>query len=422
MLKKMKLLTKYSLVNVILMVAIFIASSFLLYKFTQVILIREMNADLSGVQNKIGEYVNQYNDFPKGFPLDEEELSFVSTGNKKPNRSIELTQMFSRRENKMHNFMKLDFPLWFHNQWYKVTIAKPLEGMHHLSRALIMISLSTILIIILISILLNSILLRRLWSPFYESMDIVRNFKLGETESLTFPKTSTDEFAFMNDNLMLATGKARQDYLLLKEFTENASHEIQTPLSIIRSKLDMLIQEKELSQKQSELAKEAYSSIKKLSRLNQSLLLLAKIENQQFESKQKMDFKDKVEEKIDQFRELWQSNHIIITCSLKECYHSINPELLDILLNNLFSNASNHNIHDGFIRINLDQNELIVSNSGPPAPLDERKLFTRFYKTPVNSNHNGLGLSIIKQIAKASGINVTYKYSDNKHSFIVTWM
>src|SRR5664279_2422002 len=121
MLKKMKLLTKYSLVNVIVMVAIFIASSFLLYKFTQVILIREMNADLRGVQNKIGEYVNRYNDFPKGFPLDEEELSFVSTGNKKPNRSIELTQMFSRRENKMHNFMKLDFPLWFHNQWYKVT-------------------------------------------------------------------------------------------------------------------------------------------------------------------------------------------------------------------------------------------------------------------------------------------------------------
>ncbi len=417
----MKLLTKYSLVNLIMMVAIFIVSSLLLYKFSQLILIREMNADLTGVQKKVQEYVKQHNAFPQGFPLDEEEVSYVSTGSHEITRNIELTQLFSQRENKMHNFMKLDFPLWFNKNWYKVTIAKPIEGMHHLSRALITISISTLLFIILIWILLNSLLLKRLWSPFYESMDIMRNFKLGETGSLVFPKTSTNEFSFMNDNLLLATEKAKQDYLLLKEFTENASHEMQTPLSIIRSKLDMIIQEEELSQKQSELAKEAYSSIKKLSGLNKSLLLLAKIENQQFDNKEKMNLTKKVEEKIEQFRELWQGSNIIITSVLQESSCFINPELLDILLNNIFSNASNHNIPNGFIKINLAKNKLMVSNTGSPTPLDETKLFTRFYKTPVNSNHNGLGLSIIKQIAKTSGIDVMYKYTENTHSFIVSF-
>ncbi|MDE3182938.1 MAG: HAMP domain-containing histidine kinase [Bacteroidota bacterium] len=417
----MKLLTKYSLVNLIIMVAIFIVSSLLLYKFSQLILIREMNADLTGVQKKVQEYVKQHNAFPVGFPLDEEEVSYVSTGSHEITRTSELTRMFSQRENKMHNFMKLDFPLWFNKNWYKITIAKPIEGMHHLSRALITISISTLLLIILIWILLNSILLKRLWSPFYESMDIMRNFKLGETGSLVFPKTSTNEFSFMNGNLLLATEKAKQDYLLLKEFTENASHEMQTPLSIIRSKLDMMIQEEELSQKQSELAKEAYSSIKKLSGLNKSLLLLAKIENQQFDNKEKMNLTKKVEEKIEQFRELWQGSNIIITSVLHESTCFINPELLDILLNNLFSNASNHNIPGGFININLAKNKLMVSNSGSPTPLDETKLFTRFYKTPVNSNRNGLGLSIIKQIAKASGIDAVYQYTENTHSFIVSF-
>lgn len=317
--------------------------------------------------------------------------------------------------------MKLDFPLWFNKNWYKVTIAKPIEGMHHLSRALITISISTLLFIILIWILLNSLLLKRLWSPFYESMDIMRNFKLGETGSLVFPQTSTNEFSFMNDNLLLATEKAKQDYLLLKEFTENASHEMQTPLSIIRSKLDMMIQEEDLSQKQSELAKEAYSSIKKLSGLNKSLLLLAKIENQQFHNKEKMNLTKKVEEKIEQFRELWQGSHITITTFLHETSCFMNPELLDILLNNLFSNASNHNIPRGFIKIKLTKNKLTVSNTGSPAPLDETKLFIRFYKTSVNSNRNGLGLSIIKQIAKASGIDVMYKYAENTHSFTVSF-
>lgn len=403
------------------MIAIFIASSLLIYKFTQIILIREMDADLSGVQNKVVEYIKQYNAFPEGSALDQIEISFISTGNVKINRTTELTQMFSQRESKMHNFMKLDFPLWFNNKWYKVSIAKPLEGMHHLSRALITISIGTILVIILILIFLNSFLLKKLWAPFYNAMNIMQNFKLGETQSLVFPKTSTKEFAFMNNSLLFVTGKARSDYLLLKEFTENASHEIQTPLSIIRSKLDMLIQDEELSQKQSELVNEAYSSIKKLSRLNQSLLLLAKIENQQFDNKRQISLKGIIEKKIEQFRELWQNNGITIQYSLQESQCYVSPELLDILLNNLFSNASNHNTKNGSIMIQLEQEKLIVSNSGLPTPLDEHKMFTRFYNKSSNSYRNGLGLSIIKQIAVSSGFNVVYKYQENTHSFIVIW-
>lgn len=252
-------------------------------------------------------------------------------------------------------------------------------------------------------------------------MNAMRDFNLVKTRMLDFPKTSTNEFSFMNKSLLFVADKAKQDYLLLKEFTENVSHEIQTPLSIVRSKLDLMIQEESLSQKQSELAKEAYASIKKLSRLNQSLLILAKIENQQFTNKEKMNLKEKAEEKIEQFRELWQSNQITIASELNESFCFINPELLDILLNNLFSNASNHNIPNGFIKINLAKNKLTVSNSGSPIPLDKNKLFTRFYKPSINSNNNGLGLSIIKQIAMASGINISYDCDGNTHSFITAF-
>ena len=417
----MKLLTKYSLINLGVMVAVFLASSIVLYRFTQKILIHEMDSDLKGVEIKIQAYVKQFNAFPIASLMDEEKISYVLTGQQKTERSSELIRLFSTREKKMHNFRELNFPLWFNNNWYKVTVAKPLEGMHHLSGALITISLLAILFIILISIVLNGLVLRRLWRPFYESMDIMRNFKLGKTESLVFPKTAIEEFSFMNKSLLLATGKAKQDYLLLKEFTENASHEIQTPLSIIRSKLDMLIQEKELSQKQSELAKSAYSAIKKLSRLNQSLLLLTKIENQQFDNSQLISLKEKIEEKIGQFQELWQSHNIVVNCSLDESQISLSSELLEILLNNLFSNASNHNIPEGFISIELKPHKFVISNSGLSISLDENRLFSRFYKASVNSNRNGLGLSIIKQISKVSAIDTIYQFAENKHSFILIW-
>lgn len=420
-LKKVKLLTTFSTVNLLVMVAIFLFSSIVLYQLTKIILIREMDDDLSGIENKVKAYVNEFNKLPDAYPLDEERMNFVLSGQQPSIRSFELTQLYSNREKKMHNFRKLVFPLRFNNNWYRVTVAKPLEGMRHLSSALIKISLGTILIIIIISVFLNKILLRRLWSPFYESMSIMRNFRLGKTKSLDFPSTSIEEFSFMNESLSLATEKAELDYLLLREFTENASHEMQTPLSIIRSKLDMMIQEKDLSEKQSELAKVAYSSIKKLSRLNQSLLLLAKIENQQFTNIQTIDLKKIVEEKIEQFQELWQNQQIAVQYELQESKIPISPELLDSLLNNLLSNASNHNIPCGKILIELEQRQLTISNTGLPFSLDEKRLFMRFYKESVNSNHNGLGLSIVKQISKISSITTSYQFTGKLHSFILNW-
>ncbi|HQS04054.1 MAG TPA: HAMP domain-containing sensor histidine kinase [Daejeonella sp.] len=419
--KKVKLLTWFSLVNLMVMVAIFLLSSIVLYQLTKVILIREMDDDLSGIENKVKVYVSEFNKLPEAYPLDEEKINFVLSGPQAPARSFELTQLYSYREMKMHNFRKLTFPLRFNNNWYQVTVAKPLEGIRHLSSALIKISLGTILLFILITVFLNKLLLRRLWKPFYASMTIMRNFRLGKTTSLSFPDTSIAEFAFMNESLLVATQKAELDYLLLREFTENASHEMQTPLSVIRSKLDMMMQEKDLSERQSELARGAYASIKKLSRLNQSLLLLAKIENQQFSNIQKINLKDKLEEKIVQFQELWQNLDITVDYEGIESYISMSPELLDILLNNLLSNAINHNIPSGKILIDLEPHQLIIRNTGLPVSLDEKRLFMRFYKESVNSNHNGLGLSIVKQISKISGISTIYQFAGKIHSFSLKW-
>jgi signal transduction histidine kinase len=419
--KKVKLLTRFSMVNLMVMVAIFLFSSIILYELTKMILIREMDDDLSGIENKVRLYVNEFNKLPEAYPLDEERINFLLSLQQPTARSFELTQLYSYREKKMHNFRKLIFPLRFNNKWYQVTVAKPLEGMRHLSSALIKISLGTILLIIIISLFLNKILLRRLWRPFYQSMAIMRNFRLGKTVSLSFPPTAIEEFSFMNESLLLAAEKAELDYLLLREFTENASHEMQTPLSIIRSKLDMMIQEKDLSQKQSELASAAYAAIKRLSRLNQSLLLLAKIENQQFKNPVSINLAEKIEEKIVQFQELWQSRNVSVTCHLKQSSILMIPELLDILLNNLFSNASNHNITSGDILIELEQNHLVISNTGLGTALDKHRLFTRFYKESSNSNHNGLGLSIVQQISKVSSINIAYKFTGNRHAFILNW-
>jgi signal transduction histidine kinase len=249
----------------------------------------------------------------------------------------------------------------------------------------------------------------------------MRGFKLGKVKEVELPHTTIEEFAFLGGNLKETIQKAEEEYQSLKEFTENASHELQTPLAIIRSKLDLYIQRDDLSEAQSEELKEIYFAVKRLSRLSSSLLLLTKIENQQFDQVSAINLRQKIEEKVQQFQELWKNNELRLYYQLEDTTINANGDLIDILLNNLLSNASRHNLKGGIIEIHLKADQLTVSNTGSLKALDSKRIFRRFYKEKAHGEHNGLGLSIIKQICEQSHISIVYFYKDGKHGFQLEW-
>ena len=213
----------------------------------------------------------------------------------------------------------------------------------------------------------------------------------------------------------------QENYNTFKEFAENASHEIQTPLAVIRSKLDLLVQHEGLSDEESTSLRSAYGAIKKLSRLSKDLLLLTKIDNKQFENKTNIDLKNKIEEKVNQFQELWKLDHIEIKTSLSESHINASPDLIEILISNMLSNATKHNVPEGYIDVQLSLNKLKITNTGIQRPLDKDRLFKRFYKGANRDGNNGLGLSIVWQICEASGIKANYEYDYNKHAFTFNW-
>jgi signal transduction histidine kinase len=249
----------------------------------------------------------------------------------------------------------------------------------------------------------------------------MHSFQLGKVREVKLPKTDIEEFGFLNDNLTETMQKAEEDYRLLKQFTENASHELQTPLAVIRSKLDMLIQQEDLSSRRSEEIREIYGEVNKLSRLNRSLLLLTKIENRQFEEAALINLKEKMEGKVAQMREVWKDHHISFQCQFQQASIRMNPDLADILLNNLLSNANRHNREGGVIQIELTGHQLIISNTGERKPLNQKKIFQRFYKEQVHSDHHGLGLSIIKQVCAQWNIAIAYYYINDMHCFQLDW-
>jgi len=416
----MKLFTKYNRINLTVMAVLFLVVGIVYYILISKVLVHEVDEALDKYENQVHKYVSKNDSLPVFKNFEEVQVTYrLTTGFHK--KRIQQARIYAIDDKKMGNFREIIFTQRVNGKWYEITVAKPLEGTRLLIRTVAYSTLAILLLIIVLSITLNHFILRKLWQPFYVAMNEMKGFKLGNKTEPVLPASNIDEFSLMNASLSQAINGAKDDYRILKEFTENASHETQTPLAIIRSKLDLVIQDEGLSEGQSEALKSAYAAVSRLAKLNQSLLLLAKIENQQFTAIEEINLKERVEEKLQQFSEFWTANNINVLTNLNPATIKANPELIDILLNNLLSNAGRHNVEGGDISISLNPGRLTIANTAKQNELNTKKLFSRFYKEAQYSKHNGLGLSIVKQICDHSDLHITYDFIDQHHSFTFEW-
>ncbi|WCT10341.1 sensor histidine kinase [Mucilaginibacter jinjuensis] len=419
----MRLIVKYNWYTISVMIALFILSSVVSFFLIKKALANELDVSLLRVKQRVQTYVNEHHEIPVINSLDDEKIEFKVADQAYSSQSFVTIEQFIKEQHKMHISRRLTYGLPVNGKNYIVTITNPLEGTKHMITAMFQITIVTILLLILFVLTINRRLMENLWAPFYQSVNQLKQFSISESNTLHFPTTDTIEFNFLIENIRSTTKKATEGYRILKEFTENASHEIQTPLAIIGSQLDLLVQDEGLNYEQSEHLIIAYQALKRLSKLNQSLLLIAKIDNQQFQKTSHIDLRDKVEDKIKEFNELWLSKNIAIRANLSDAYIDASPELIDIMLNNLFSNACKHNLIDGTANIELKTGHLTVMNTGKYGPLDTSKIFHRFYKEENDPGNNGLGLSIIKKVCEQSGISPNYGFNGDsgEHVFTLVW-
>lgn len=415
----MKLFTRYSRINLVTTITIFIAASVAFYFTLNYVLLNLVDEDLKIEWREIRSYVEKFSRLPEAVTVHDQIISYTPTASTDDKKYFSTVDMQDMHDKDWEKFRQLNFNVQAGGHWYKVSVSKSLEDTDVLIHWVLIISLTTILLILIASFIINRFVLKKLWKPFYESLGIVKQFRINKEDKLAFVPTGIDEFNFMNNSLQTLTKQAQEDYLALKTFSENASHEIQTPIAIIRSKLDLLIQEEGLTQKQSESLESAYNAVQRLATLNQHLLLLAKIENNQFTDIHEIDLAAAVEKKLEDFSELWQIEVITVHSDLTPAVINMNPNLLTFLLNNLFSNATKHNYSGGEIFVQLTSQNLLIKNTSRDAPLLTDKMFKRFYKPSQSGASNGLGLSIIKQICEVSGFQIAYTYEESLHTFTI---
>lgn len=277
----------------------------------------------------------------------------------------------------------------------------------------------TILVLLLLTIIfINIKISKTIWNPFFDTVTKIKEFRVSNGTTLEFTKTSISEFGELNASLKSMTEKMVLDYNNQKKFSENASHEFQTPLAVIKSKIDLLLQSKNLSENEFNLLGSIDDSVSKLSKINKSLLLLSKIENKQFENATKVFVKPLLERIIENYESFIHEKEITIINSVSSNFtFFINEELASIMLNNLIQNAIRHNILHGEIRFFNENNSLVIANSSTEKELNSNLIFERFEKKSNDTNSIGLGLSIVKEIADLNDITIVYIYKNNQHFF-----
>lgn len=267
------------------------------------------------------------------------------------------------------------------------------------------------LILLLTLVLINSLLLRKIWKPFYLILENLKEYRLGSREKFPVVETNIAEFSELKRVANNLISNASQTFENQKAFTENASHELQTPLAIALNKLEHLIENADLGKVPTEGLAEVIAVLERIKRLNKSLLLLTRIENKQFVENEEVSIgqllRDILEESDDYIR---FRNLVADSLFTEEKTLNMNTDLARILFSNLIKNALVHNTEGGAVSLELSASSLRISNTGSKEALHPDKIFTRFYKSEAKKESTGLGLSIVKAISDLYGFRVEYQY------------
>jgi signal transduction histidine kinase len=284
-------------------------------------------------------------------------------------------------------------------------------------------ALTRLFIILGIVLVVASLFISRwLFRPFNITLQAIKGLRFQEQEQPIFGKSKTQEFRELNSILEQMVLKNKADYKNLKEFSENASHEMQTPLAVAKGKVELLLQSRNLDEDQLLLINSVNESIDHLSKMSRALSLLTKIENKEFSKLEAIDLTEKIKGLAYNFQELFDLKNIEAVLDIEEnVIVNGDKTLFQILINNLLQNAVRYNIPGGKINISLTKSTLRISNTGNPLKTVPIELFKRFKKDIQSSENIGLGLSIVKKICDVSGYQVNYEHADGLHVLTVVF-
>ena len=383
---------------------------------------KEFNDKLLAEKEQLIDELHNYDELLSTYRLNIGDNIQIIKVDKNPNISsfIKDTVLFDSYEKKELNFRQITFSEKVKNDHYIITISKSLLSSEDLIEGVTEI-ISLIAFLFFISMLiLSNLISRSIWKPFYNTIFQMKDFDVRKPKSLSFKPTKIVEFQELNKTLEKMTNQVVKDYKNLKEYTENTSHEIQTPLAIIKNQIELLMQDEHLTERQLNSINKVYESAGRLSKLKDNLSILSKIDNNQFVETASIRLADYISQRIENVEELLNIKNIEVTLNfIQNPTKEINETLAYLLFNNLISNAIKHNTSPGELYLELTNDHFLIKNTGKPLEISSNEIFERFIKSGNKPDSTGLGLSMVHRITSYYDYTISYKNSDIWHTVII---
>ena len=409
----MKFLTRINRNYLILFAIIMAGVTVTGYLILHVIIMREAKEKLLSKEYLVEKQIRDTGEMPNLHPIIAVQKTEANEAIKPSFREVVIR---NELENENEIFLEYSNKIRINDSYYIIKLRQSAFENEDLILILALTLFTLLASAFIISFFVTKRMNKTVWADFEHNLHEIESFSLSKNNNITLLGSDTEEFSRMNKVISNLTEKLKSDYLIQKEFTENAAHEIQTPLSIALLNLEEMLQQ-DLKEETFQKAATVISALKRLSALNQSLILLSKIENKQFEADKSVSLKEIVARKLDEISVLLETKALEVKVQVEQDFRiRLNEQLAELLINNLLSNAINHNVRGGKISILMNSGSLEICNTGEENSLTNETIFNRFVSG--NPKSYGLGLAIVRKICETHDLEINYT-RDELHCFVL---
>jgi signal transduction histidine kinase len=392
-------------------------------EFTNYTLKQQRKEVLKNVhKNGIGYYLQNEESYGSYTMLKEEFIALLPIDSKPFADTIKNDQRIVESDTISYRILSHAFT--YGNQQYLLEIGKTTASINQYNTELQRFASYVLVVLILLSTIMDLAFIRMIIKPLAK---IIRTrlinrkfpFKLDENQI----RTSTTDFKYLDKSLNILMTQINEAFYKEREFTSNASHEIMTPISILQNKMENLLAEEELSEKAAMAIIEMMKTLNRLKKISSSLLLIARIENQQYVLVEDVKPLGMFETIIEEISHRLEEKNIEIIVDIQSdiILKDVNHDLLYQLFFNLIHNAIKFNREAGKITIK-DQvtkdgfYELTIADTGVGIAANQLPhVFDRFIKSNSAENYGyGLGLTIVKSIADYHHLPISVESELNK--------
>jgi|GEM_PF-2515446 len=341
---------------------------------------------------------------------------FSEIVNAKAQETTSIHEYYDTEEREQIPFIETVFYKPYQTTFIRFTIRKSTLEFHELLYTLVGIIVFVFMVFMVALYFLNRKISSTLFAPFFNTIMVLKRNQTFANQALQLPNTDIEEFSLLNSTLNNYDENLRNEYKKAAQFTDNSSHELQTPIAVIGNRIESILGNTNTDENTKKELAEIFDTVQQMKQTNETLLLLSRLESKSFKDETTQNLTQLLQHKIKNYKEFGLLNAMTIEINFgAEFSVTMNKTLAIILIDNLLSNAIKHNIENGFIKIESTNNHLTITNAGLPLNKPSTEMFNRFERSNIETSGIGLGLSIVKEICSLYNLKINYTEIDGVH-------